>query len=36
MFTLPDAILPELHRFATLLRSQTWLKAQILSTPTEK
>ena len=30
MFTLPDAILPELRRFATLLRSQTWLKAQIL------
>ena len=30
MLTLPDAILPVLHPFATLFRSPTWLKAQIL------
>ena len=30
MFTLPDAILPVLHPFATLFRTPTWLKAQIL------
>ena len=30
MLTLPDAILPVLHPFATLFRSSTWLKAQIL------
>ena len=28
---LPDAILPVLHPFATLFRSPTWLKAQILA-----
>ena len=30
MLTLPDAILPVLHPFATLFRNPTWLKAQIL------
>ena len=30
MLTLPDAILPVLHPFATLFRSPTWRKAQIL------
>ena len=30
MLTLPDAILPVLHPFATLFRSPAWLKAQIL------
>ena len=30
MLTLPDAIVPVLHPFATLFRSPTWLKAQIL------
>ena len=30
MLTLPDAILPVLHPFATLFHSPTWLKAQIL------
>ena len=30
MLTLPDAILPVLHPFATLFRTPTWLKAQIL------
>ena len=30
MLTLPDAILPVLHPFATLFRIPTWLKAQIL------
>ena len=30
MLTLPDAILPVLNPFATLFRSPTWLKAQIL------
>ena len=30
MLTLPDAIVPVLHPFATLFRNPTWLKAQIL------
>ena len=30
MLTLPNAILPVLHPFATLFRNPTWLKAQIL------
>ena len=30
MLTLPNAIVPVLHPFATLFRSPTWLKAQIL------
>ena len=30
MLTLPDAILPVLHPFATLFRSPAWRKAQIL------
>ena len=30
MLTLPDAIVPVLNPFATLFRSPTWLKAQIL------
>ena len=30
MLTLPDAILRVLHPFATLFRTPTWLKAQIL------
>ena len=30
MLTLPNAILPVLHPLATLFRSPTWLKAQIL------
>ena len=30
MLTLPNAILPVLHPFATLFRSPAWLKAQIL------
>ena len=30
MLTLPDAILPVLHPFATLFRNPTWLKAQTL------
>ena len=30
MLTVPDAIVPVLHPFATLFRSPTWLKAQIL------
>ena len=30
MLTLPDAILPVLHPFATLFRNPPWLKAQIL------
>ena len=30
MLTLPNAIVPVLHPFATLFRNPTWLKAQIL------
>ncbi len=30
MLTLPNAIVPVLHPFATLFRSPTWRKAQIL------
>ena len=30
MLTLPDAILPVLIPFATLFRSPTWLKVQVL------
>ena len=30
MLTLPDAIVPVLHPFATLFRNPTWRKAQIL------
>ena len=30
MLTLPDAIVPVLNPFATLFRSPTWRKAQIL------
>ena len=31
MLTLPDAIVPVLNPFATLFRSPTWLKAQVVS-----
>ena len=30
MLTLPDAILPVVHPFATLFQSRTWQKAQVL------
>ena len=30
MLTLPNAIVPVLHPFATLFRNPTWRKAQIL------
>ncbi len=31
MLTLPDAILPVLHPFATLFRNPTWLKARAIA-----
>ena len=31
MLTLPNAILPVLHPFATLFRNPTWLKAQMIN-----